>query len=711
MDESIENKLNTINSAFRAQYPITPSQAVTETVSADYWCVETHDDYVIVANSEKYYRVGFTMNGDKPVFDERDKWLEVVRKISWDEVKAALELKYGARNSRGDASRLQMIHDYAVENGAACGESEKSVDVDSLVTFGASVKALGDGRVGGYLVKFSTANDPDMTGDYFTSQTDFGDADKSPVLYHHGLDVKVGKRVIGDATLRRDEVGIWAEAQLKMRDAYEQTIYKLAEAGKLGWSSGTASHLVERKAQGNAQEITRWPLGLDASLTPTPAEPRNSATPIKSLSIPSMLDLPETEQENRSAEQQTANEQPIKTNLGDQAMSDEVLDSVKALTAKVEALETVIKSAPPIKEVGTGVTVTSDPADRPFVSLAENFNAIKQFELSKGRVEHPRLTNPAIKATGASEGIPADGGFLIDPTLAGFILRPMHEEGPFTRLARKLPTSSNYGWINGVDETSRATGSRWGGIRGYRLAEGGTKTASQPKFRRINWELKKYAVLVYATDELLQDKALFSEIVRTGAGEELAFMANDDLVNGVGAAGPLGFLQSPALVTVAKTLNQTADTVSFQNIVDMWARLHPRSKQSAGTAWFVNSDVMPQLDTLTLTAGTAGIPPRFVNYNDQGVMSIKGKPVFETEFNSTLGDLGDIVLADMSEYLMWEHSAGVQEAASIHVQFLTDETVFRLVMRVDGQTALNSAITPYKGSNTQSPFVTLAERA
>ena len=188
-------------------------------------------------------------------------------------------------------------------------------------------------------------------------------------------------------------------------------------------------------------------------------------------------------------------------------------------------------------------------------------------------------------------------------------------------------------------------------------------------------------------------------------------MANDDIMNGLGAAGPLGFMQSPALVTVAKTLNQTADTVSFQNIVDMWARLHPRSKQSAGTAWFVNSDVMPQLDTLTLTAGTAGIPPRFVNYNDQGVMSIKGKPVYETEFNSTLGDLGDIVLADMSEYLMWEHSAGVQEAVSIHVQFLTDETVFRLVMRVDGQTALNSAITPYKGSNTQSPFVTLAERA
>ncbi|MBK9496812.1 MAG: hypothetical protein IPO08_20365 [Xanthomonadales bacterium] len=330
MDESIENKLNTINSAFRAQYPIPLSQVATETVSADYWCIETHDDYVIVSSADRYYRVGFSMNGDKPVFDERDKWLEVVRKISWDEVKAAFELKYGSRNSRQDAARLQMIHDYARENGAACGEDEsKSVD-DSLVTFGASVKALGDGRVGGYLVKFSTAHDPDMTGDYFTATTDFGDADKSPVLYHHGLDVKVGKRVIGDATLRRDDIGIWAEAQLKMRDAYEQTIYRMAEAGKLGWSSGTASHLVERKSYGGANEITRWPLGLDASLTPTPAEPRNTAQPIKSVS-PSLLEIPEAAQENRDESTATAIEQPVKTNLGDQAMDNEVLDIASRL--------------------------------------------------------------------------------------------------------------------------------------------------------------------------------------------------------------------------------------------------------------------------------------------------------------------------------------------------------------------------------------------
>jgi len=81
-------------------------------------------------------------------------------------------------------------------------------------------------------------------------------------------------------------VGVWVEAQLKMRDAYEQSIYDLAAKGKLGWSSGAPSHLVTRKAvevKGtNVHEILTWPIA-EGSLTPTPAEPRNDAIALKSL--------------------------------------------------------------------------------------------------------------------------------------------------------------------------------------------------------------------------------------------------------------------------------------------------------------------------------------------------------------------------------------------------------------------------------------------
>jgi hypothetical protein len=56
-------------------------------------------------------------------------------------------------------------------------------------------------------------------------------------------------------------------------------IAKLCKQGKMGYSSGAAGHMVERKSVGKASEITRWCIA-EASITPTPAEYRNS---VKSL--------------------------------------------------------------------------------------------------------------------------------------------------------------------------------------------------------------------------------------------------------------------------------------------------------------------------------------------------------------------------------------------------------------------------------------------
>lgn len=153
------------------------------------------------------------------------------------------------------------------------------------VTIGGELKALGDGRIGGYLVRFGTPDMPDLTGDYFAADTDYdldGGAGRTTVLYHHGMDAKLGRRKLGRGDLRQDDLGVWIEAQLAMRDEYERAVYGLIEAGKMGLSSGTASHLVEREPQaGGVSKITRWPLGLDASITPIPAEPRTSVTTLK----------------------------------------------------------------------------------------------------------------------------------------------------------------------------------------------------------------------------------------------------------------------------------------------------------------------------------------------------------------------------------------------------------------------------------------------
>jgi len=157
--------------------------------------------------------------------------------------------------------------------------------MDLLTVYSDAIKSDRLGSVKGYLVRFGSPDATDLEGDYFTPQTDFGFPIKAGervplnVYYHHGMDKFVGKKSIGTGFVKMDETGLWYEAQLDMADEYGNMIAKLCKQGKMGYSSGAAGHMVERKSVGKASEITRWCIA-EASITPTPAEYRNS---VKSL--------------------------------------------------------------------------------------------------------------------------------------------------------------------------------------------------------------------------------------------------------------------------------------------------------------------------------------------------------------------------------------------------------------------------------------------
>lgn len=584
---------------------------------------------------------------------------------------------------------------------------------ENLITPVNEVKAVkmddGSVKLTGYLVRFGDETKTDLTGDFFARDTDYGAAEKSEAWFNHRMPVEYkGKQFVydaqlPDARLSKDEQGIIAEIVLGARNEYEKMIADWGIKGLLGWSSGTAPHLVDREQVGSASKITRWHLGLDASLTPTPAEPRNKVTPLKSISVTQVMDEEGSEDGGQDKPESEPTDTPapeIKTGvkkmeIENDKLSDLLAQAVEAGVKKAISDTESVKTAPPV------ITEIKDEADKPFKSIAEQASAVKEYTLSYGAKVHPRLK--ALKAIqGASESVPTDGGILLDPTLTSEVMQPIHEEGVFSADVRKLPVSSNSnsGWINGVDETSRATGSRWGGVRGYRLAEGDTLTKSKPTFRRIQWELKKYGVLVYSTDELLRDASQFSAVVNQAAREELAFMLNDDIVNGAGVSGALGVMNSGALITVTR---DTGSAIKGADISAMWQRLLIRSKAKA--KWYVNSETAPQLDALFAVGSTAVLFP-YAGYTPDGVRTLYGRPVVETEFNAALNTTGDIMLADMSEYLLWE-KGGIEEASSIHVEFLTDQEVFRFIYRADGQPALASAITPYKGTLTHSPFIVL----
>lgn len=169
---------------------------------------------------------------------------------------------------------------------------------DALVFYGGAVKALGDGRVGGYGVLFTSADDPDLQGDFFTKSTDLelDGRDSLRTLWDHGLDSTLKRKPLSRAKFRIDDSGVWFETKLNESDDYEKAIYQLAKAGKLGWSTGSAPHLVERVPVKKAFELKSWPIS-EVSLTHMPVEPRTAASPLKSIKHVDLKDLLDPEEE------------------------------------------------------------------------------------------------------------------------------------------------------------------------------------------------------------------------------------------------------------------------------------------------------------------------------------------------------------------------------------------------------------------------------
>jgi HK97 family phage major capsid protein len=79
--------------------------------------------------------------------------------------------------------------------------------------------------------------------------------------------------------------------------------------------------------------------------------------------------------------------------------------------------------------------------------------------------------------------VPSDGGYLIQKDLLTEIITRMNEFGEIKNRVRTIPIGPNSDGLKifAVNETSRATGSRWGGVQVYWGAEADTATAKKPQ--------------------------------------------------------------------------------------------------------------------------------------------------------------------------------------------------------------------------------------
>lgn len=397
------------------------------------------------------------------------------------------------------------------------------------------------------------------------------------------------------------------------------------------------------------------------------------------------------------------------------------IETLEADASRLAEIETESRSNPvrPVPVAGGSPHVDTDGTPNVMKSKSFGFETMGHFAFETFRATKPGRTTAVDKrletvaaVTGMSFGVGTDGGFLVPPQFSTAIWDGMQAgTNNLLSMTNGYTIEGESLTLNANAETSRARGSQWGAGRAYWIAEADQITHSRPKVRQIKLEPKELAVLTYVTDKLLNNSPIaLGQFLTTVAASLINFEVGDAIIEGNGSGKPTGILSSGCVVEVSKQSGQVAATIVPENIVKMWARLHANSRANA--VWFINQDCEPSLQTMTLGLGTAGLavymPPGGLSQSPYA--TLMGRPVVPIEFCSTLGTVGDIILADMSAYATGTRG-GIDSAMSMHLRFDYAETAFRFMFAVDGASWLASAITPFKGTNTLSPFVTLATRA
>lgn len=375
----------------------------------------------------------------------------------------------------------------------------------------------------------------------------------------------------------------------------------------------------------------------------------------------------------------------------------EAAEKVESMKAKASASAGRKTDPNPPAGVKNRVEITRHENERfgGFKSSGDFLTAVRDFEVS-GKIA-PQFQSTAYEKNGE------DGGFLIPADIAEGIVTKLESRESLLGSCTEFTIGGNSLTLN-VDEAQP-----WNsGIVAYWMAEGVPYTGSKPAFKQVDFKLKKLGALVTCTDELLDDAVALESYIKNAAPAAIMHKINGSIINGNGVGKPNGILGSGMTITAAAVGGQTADTVVAKNIIAMWPRLFSAAR--ANSAWYINPAVEEQLlgmkddndNYIYLAPGS--------QMNQSPYATLMGRPVFPMlSAMPALGDVGDILLADLSYYYA-ARKAGIKSSDSIHLYFDKDITAYKFSMRIDGRVPFQTPVTSEFGNYTQSAFVTLAAR-
>ena len=325
-----------------------------------------------------------------------------------------------------------------------------------------------------------------------------------------------------------------------------------------------------------------------------------------------------------------------------------------------------------------------------------------------------QYTDPRLNASvsGMNTLTPSEGGLAVPETVSTDLLNSIMDD-PTNLMSRCNQINNVKGELRLIvgDDSDRSGGLVYGGVKVYRVKEGEQLTSSKPGLRSVSFTPHAIHGMVYVTDELMsQGDGALEQYINKSVTAAFAYAHNNEIIRGSGTGGQFnGILNSKSLITVVKEPGQDADTIVSENIAKMTPRLRPQFR--GNSIWLANQDCETQLRQMVIGVGTGGAPVFLPSggYSEAMFGALDGREIVYTEHSSALGDLGDIMFVDLSQYMVVTGGPAVA-ASSMHIRFDYAETALRWTMYSDGKFLNDSVYKPSHGSN-MSAAVALAARA
>lgn len=351
-----------------------------------------------------------------------------------------------------------------------------------------------------------------------------------------------------------------------------------------------------------------------------------------------------------------------------------------------------------------------DASPKPWITLGSNAKR-EQYEAQKilEKVYHTGYvsnSSSSVKKTAMGEASGTVGGYIVPRDFTYALMEALTEDSFILPRAYQVPMESaqvDAPYID-VETTPSAVGQTaiFGGVSFvWGLEDAPIET--EPKFRQLTlnaWDLLGYAIL---SNQFLADTGPAGEqaLIRL-FGRAAAWYAEYAFFQGLGAGSqmPLGILKSPCLATVSRAV---ASQIAAADIAGMAAKLLPASWSRA--IWATNPSCLGQLvkvSSFLLNAAS----DQGSQEQKAGAGAIVGRPLYVTEKLPILGSIGDIVFFDPYLYIIGMRQEIIIDISE-HSLFRTNQSVFRIWMRVDGRPMISGPVTLQDGTTRVSPFVAL----